>query len=260
MRIGIDLESGGGICYFGEGRNHKNLLNTWDRGRLIKQSYYGEEDGSFWGDQPWRWNPVQGGDYKNNASEVLEWKNDDNRLYVKTRPRHWATGELLKAVIMEETITLNGDVAEVRFVITYEGDTKHPVMHQETPAVFIDAALPYLKFYDGDKPWSGGEVKTIQPDWPNEYYSITENWAAYTDKRDWGVGVYVPGVTQITAYRYEGSGSTGSDGDACSYFAPIRSFAFDHPMRFEYTAYLTLGKLSDIRSRFQAIAKATGQE
>jgi len=256
IRIGVDLNSGGGICYFGESNGHQNLLNQWDKGRLIQQSYYGRDDGSMWVKTPWRWNAVQGGDYKGNASEVLEWRNDGAVLYVKTRPRHWATDELMKDVVMEEIITLEGDVAKLSFVCIYSGSVSHPVVHQELPAVFLDADLPQLRFYDGKRPWTGGALTTRQPGFPNEYFEITESWVAYTDAKDWGVGIYVPGVTQITAYRYRGNGSTGSAGDACSYVAPIRSFAFDKPMTFAYTAYLTLGKIDEIRARFQKMAQA----
>ncbi|MBC2596246.1 hypothetical protein H5P28_18410 [Ruficoccus amylovorans] len=260
LRIGVDLDMGGGISYFSEARSRTNLLNTFDEGRLIQQSYYGQKDGSHWGDKPWRWNPVQGGDYRGNEAEILEWKNDGTTLYVKTRPRHWASGELLQDVVMEETITLEGDVAVIHFSCTYSGDTIHPVTHQETPAVFINAEFPHLYYYGGDRPWSGGELTTLDPGWPNEYYDITEHWAAFVNKRGWGVGVYVPEADQITTYRYEGSGRTGTKGDACSYFAPIRSFAFDRPMTFEYTAYLTLGSIEEIRTRFQAIADSSQED
>lgn len=256
IRVGVDLDSGGGVCYFGRMPGRKNLLNRWDKGRLIQQSYYGTVDGSQWLGKPWRWNPVQGGDCKNNPSEILDWKKGANSLYVKTRPRHWGTGELLKDVTMEETVTLEGEVMKIRFSCTYAGAQAHPVTHQELPAVFLDGALDTLYFYAGDRPWTGGALTAKQPGFPNEYFDITEGWAAYADRKGWGVGVYVPGVRQITAYRYAGQGRTGSEGDACSYFAPLRSFAFDKPMTFSYTAYVALGTLDEMRARFQKIKEA----
>lgn len=250
LRIGIDLGSGGGVFFFSERATRKNLLNHKDKGRLIQQSYYGGEDGTKWAGQPWRWNPVQGGDSRDTASKILDFANDGTRLYVKTAPRHWSGLKPLPEVVMEQTITLQDQIARIDFVVTYTGTERHPAHHQELPAVFIDAALPILRFYDGDKPWTGAPLRQAEPGFPNEYFKITENWAAYTNRQGWGMGVYVPGVRDITAYRHVGAGGRGPQADACSYFAPIRTFAFDRPFRFEYTVWLAIGKVEDMRAKF----------
>ena len=71
IRIGVDKSRGACIGFFGESITKKNLLNNFDEGRFIQQSYYGDKDGSKWNGKPWRYNPVQGGDWKGNKSRIL---------------------------------------------------------------------------------------------------------------------------------------------------------------------------------------------
>lgn len=62
LRVAVDLVHGGSITHLSSARMpakwaNKNVINTWDAGRLIQQSYYGCADGTCWHKQPWRWNP-----------------------------------------------------------------------------------------------------------------------------------------------------------------------------------------------------------
>ena len=102
IRLGVDLESGGSIFYFSQSLPLRNLLNHFDRGRFIQQSYYGDGDGSHWVDKEWRWNPVQGGDYKGNPAVVIEYADTAGVLYVKSTPKHWATGVDIVGAVMEQ--------------------------------------------------------------------------------------------------------------------------------------------------------------
>ncbi|KIY99089.1 hypothetical protein MNEG_8873 [Monoraphidium neglectum] len=62
LSVGIDVARGGVV---GEITSPvmpppltgRNLVNVWDCGRLVQQSYYGCSDGSCWASKPWRWNP-----------------------------------------------------------------------------------------------------------------------------------------------------------------------------------------------------------
>jgi hypothetical protein len=152
VKIGVDLTSGGSIFWLSEKTNERNLLNHADRGRFIQQSYYGKPDGSKWGDKPWRWNPVQGGDYKGRPAKLLDSKVTADSLYVKSVPVNWAGGEDVEDCRMEEWITLEGELAHVRLRFSYNGTEAHPATHQELPAVFVDYALADLVCYQGEKP------------------------------------------------------------------------------------------------------------
>jgi hypothetical protein len=256
VRLGVDLSAGGSVFSFGPSGTDKNLLNHYDKGRFIQQSYYGETDGSKWVDKPWRWNPVQGGGYRDEPAEVLEKEVSDTHLRIVSIPRHWATGEAVNDARMASLIRLDGAVAHIRFGFRYQGEIEHPPTHQELPAVFVDAAYTTLVRYDGDKPWTGGEPTRNVPGWPNESTQATEHWAAYVDANDEGIGVFFPGTSQLTTYRFKGDGKEGPRGSACSYFAPIRTFAVTPGMNFTYDVYLTLGTVEEIRQRFAEINRA----
>lgn len=253
IRLGVKLTSGAGIAWFSQSNSETNLINHSDHGRLIQQSYYGNEDNSFWNKTPWRWNPVQGGDWKGSPAKVLEIRSTTNSLYSKTLPKHWATGADLTNAVMEQWISLTGPVAHVQFKFSYAGDVTHVERDQEIPAVFIQPEYENLVLYDGDKPWTNGELNRSRPGWPNEGRKTTEHWAAYVNNSDVGIGVLVPVADRLTCYRFgDGKREHGS----CSYFAPLTSFAIKPGFVFEYDAYLTLGSVEQIRQRFQSLSMA----
>ena len=253
IRLGVDRESGGAIFYFSRSEPRQNVLNHYDRGRFIQQSYYGESDGSKWVEKDWRWNPVQGGDYRGKPAPVEEFELEENSLYCKSIPVHWASGELMDECRMEQWIHLHDDIAHLRYRFTYSGRKEHSARHQELPAVFVDYAFRNLVRYEGNKPWTGAELRKSVPGWPNESHRIDENWAAFVDEDNYGVGVYVPGTQEITTYRFEGE--QGPNGSGCSYFAPIRTMAIKPGKVIDYHVYLTLGSPKQIRTRFAEIAR-----
>ena len=133
----------------------------------------------------------------------------------------------------------------------------HPATHQEVPAIFVDWDLKNYVFYDGDKPWTGGELKSEVPGrldltGKNEERNRTEHWAAYVDDTGWGIGVYTPGTELSTTYRF-GSGPGGPMSGACSYFAPIRTFAVTEGLSYTYDVYMMIGTVGELREAFYAI-------
>jgi hypothetical protein len=255
IKIGVDLSSGGSIFWFSELPSDQNLLNHCDRGRFIQQSYYGKKDGSVWAKKPWRWNPVQGGDYKGKPAQVLESRvNSEQELYVKSVPVNWAGGEDLKECIMEEWITLKGVTAQIHFRFTYLGTETHPPAHQELPAVFMDYALTDMVFYSGDKPWTGAPIAKERPGWPNESRTSTEQWAGYVGADGRGLGVYFPGNSKLTTYRHPGP--SGPLGGGCSYFAPVTTMQIKPGFVHDYTISLTIGTADEMRARFHALLQS----
>lgn len=253
IKIGVDLSSGGSIFWFSELPADRNLMNHADRGRFIQQSYYGKTDGSLWVKKPWRWNPVQGGDYKGKPAKLLEVKETDSTLYVRSIPVNWAGGQDLDECRMEEWITLSDNIARIRFRFTYKGTDVHPPTHQELPAVFVDFALTDLVYYKGDKPWTGDALSKDRPGWPNEGRKTSEHWAGFVGEDGRGVGVLFPGTEKVTTYRHPGP--AGPKGGGCSYFAPIRTMSITPGFVFDYSVYLTIGTAEEMRSRFMPIAK-----
>jgi hypothetical protein len=135
--------------------------------------------------------------------------------------------------------------------MTYAGKQGHAARHQEIPAFFVEPDLDTLVLYDGDQPWTGGDLHRSKPGWPNEGRTIRENWAAYVDKNDFGVGAYVPVAKEITCYRFGKGGK-----DSCSYFAPLTTFAIKPGMVFEYDLYVAVGTTAEIRAAFAKVREA----
>lgn len=255
IRLGVDLERGGSIFYFAESVTKRNVLNHADEGRFIQQSYYGEPDSSIWVNQPWVWNPIQGGGCHGEKARILKQTFDETGINIVSEPVHWASGMAISDAEMEEIITMKGRMAHIHYIFRNTGRnaTNHPATHQELPAVFVDANLPNLIYYGGSSPWTGDSLKSVVPGWPNEEHIRTEEWAAYVDSTQWGIGVYTPGTSVSTAYRFSGDGTAGPEGSACSYFAPVRTFAITKDLIFEYDVYLYIGTISEIRKTFEGI-------
>lgn len=250
IRIGVKKTSGACIGYLSLSGSNRNLLNHHDQGRFIQQSFYGDSDGTLWHKQPWRWNPVQGGDWKGNPAKLLEFTSETNSIYARSVGRHWSGCVDLAEVVFEEWISLTGRVAHIRYRMTYTGEPAHTIRDQEIPAVFVEPDLATLVLYDGDEPWTSGAVSRSRPGWPNESRKFSEQWAAYVDKHDFGVGVYVPAATHLTCYRF---GEGGSAQGACSYFAPLVRLAVTPGMVFNYDVYVAVGTPAEMRAEFRKL-------
>ncbi len=245
LRLGVRKDAGACIGFLA-GPDGKNVLNSFDHGRFVQQSYYGVADGSMWDKNPWRYNPVQGGDWKGHPATLLEFNLEKTRLYSKTRPRHWASGADVPEMILEQWASLDDDVLHVRFRMTYSGDTTHPATHQEIPAVFVEPRYATLLLNDGK------ELRRWKPGWPNQYTKLPEHWAAWLDDEGRGLGLYVPAAAEATCYRF-GDGKAPS---SCSYIAPITTFAITPGKVWEYEAWFTLGTEQEIRSRLDTLRRS----
>jgi len=136
-----------------------------------------------------------------------------------------------------------------RFKLTYTGKDQGKPRHQEMPAVFVDYALENLVYCEGE------ELTRRVPGWPNESGKSSKDWTAWLDGKDWGIGIHTPGTPQFTCYRHKGDGTAGENGSACSYIAPVRTFALTKGLVVEYDVYLTIGTLGEIRERFGALKR-----
>jgi hypothetical protein len=249
VRVGLDLRAGGSVGWFSR-TGSENVLNTYDKGRYLQQSYYGSTDGSLWSKQPWRYNPVQGGGWKGEPAEVLDFRMPSTTsAYTRTIPRHWATGLPTPEMAMEQWTELDGAFVRIRCRAQYRGETTHTPQHQEMPALFVHPAYDTLVTV----PTVGGALDRRQPGFPNESARTPEAWAAWERADGEAVGLFFPHADQITAYRYrERSGKSD-----CSYFAPIRTETLRPGTTLEYTVTLGLGTAPDLRSAFLKREKET---
>jgi hypothetical protein len=220
-------------------------LNSFDHGRFVQQSYYGDPDGSKWNQTPWRYNPVQGGDWKGHPATLLEFKAEGASLYSKTQPRQWASGADVPEMTMEQWATLEDDVLHLRIRMTYRGEKAHAPRHQEIPAVFVEPRYSTLLLHDGK------ELRRRKPGWPNEHVKLPEHWAMWLDDEGRGVGFFVPAASEATCYRF----GDGKGPSACSYLAPLATFGLTPGQVFEYEAWFTLGTEAEIRTRLEALRR-----
>ena len=145
VKVGIDLDKGGSITYLSKSGTNENVVNNYDLGRQIQQSYYS-------GPQPynpsnnaspnwpnWPWNPIQTGDCFGHPSLVLAHTNTGRLLYVKCRPMQWALHNVPGECTFESWITLHGGVVTVsNRLINLRTDTaeQFAARDQELPAVY----------------------------------------------------------------------------------------------------------------------------
>ena len=227
IKLGVDVNAGGAIGYLSESGSAASVINTHDLGRYVQQSYYSGPNNfapAGIAKHPsyanWPWNPVQAGDVYNNASNVLTSSNDGTQIYVKTQPKQWALANYAADSTMEQWVTLDGYVATVRnrLSMNRSDTTRYGALEQELPAVYTVSSLSKLMTYNGTLPFEGGALAQIPnngPPWT--YWRATENWAAYVNTSNWGLGVFVPG-----AVRFMG-GMSGAPGGNASTRLPVRS-------------------------------------
>ncbi len=80
--------------YTGTQSEKVNLINTYDAGRYLQQSYYGTSDKPYveseYNNADWPYNPVQGGNAVKETSKIIDYKVTDEYVYIKARPLDWA--------------------------------------------------------------------------------------------------------------------------------------------------------------------------
>lgn len=262
IRIGVDTTKGGAIVALqpsGTAGAASNVVNSFDLGREIQQSYYagpadfqpaGTTQNPNWA--PWPWNPVQAGDSYGNVSQVVASSTAGGVLYTKTVPQQWALQNVDSECTLEQWITLDGSVATVRNRLTNaRSDTvQYQALDQELPAVYTRATLTTLKTYAGTQPFTGGALTTIPnappPSWAG--FRATEGWAAFVNASDWGLGVCLPGNVAFKGGFFTSGTATGTASPSTGYISPIRAEVIDHNIVYDYTYHLVLGNLASIRA------------
>lgn len=266
-KMGINLAWGGGISYIEDKTDRNdtitNLLNNFDTGRLVQQSYYGTSNepytqGSFMGNI-WPYNPVQGGDRYNNPSKLIDFRISENEIYVKSRPLDWGHRNLPTYAYLENTYRIDGELIRVDNWVVDFSDYINPITDQELPAFYTISYLNNFYFYNGDNPWSNAPVTKMDDlgfwaedrrGYINFNSTNTETWAAWADDSGWGIGLYVPGVTKLWSGRYEYDGSKDPSDGSTNYVAPVKQLALNFAEKISYSYLITTGEIDDIRDTF----------
>lgn len=257
LKLKVDLLKGGAISYLSKSADNYNLVNTYDKGRYIQQSYYAgtainrlaEGQHPSW--SPWNWNPVQAGDAYNHSSVVIASSQTDSTIYVKTQPLLWDMNNELAQAYMEMWISLRGSTVHVANKLTcFRTDNKWVdiARHQELPAVYVIGDLYKLYTYKGTSPWTSAPIDTIinaGPPW--RYFTSLEKWAAFVNNSNWGLGVYNSGSTYFVG-GFNGSIGGTTTTSSTGYMSPLRTETLTKNSVYQYEYDLIVGSLDEIRS------------
>lgn len=249
--IGVDATSliaGGG--QLGSEDHHVNLINYYDAGRQIQQSFYAAVGGSdsetsgengytrkycYTGSSEgwfWPYNPVQGGDCHCNISQIIDYLVTENSIYIKAKPLDWADNNCVTDSYMENwyTIENNNILVKNRFV-NFAGFTdmeKCNNVQLELPATYISHPLHNYVTYQGETPWTDDQAGLIYSSnlgpW-NKQADIVRNhpedWFAWVNDDKFGVGMYIPDITYYASGRSNASTNILVGINADAYSSPM---------------------------------------
>lgn len=268
--VGAFLAWGGGLSHISYKKDCPygmcNLLNRYDAGRLVQQSYYGIIHEPYrvesYMNNKWPYNPVQGGDQYNNKSKLIDYELSDTKLYIKCRPRDWAKRGAFTDSYMENVYSLEDKYIKVdnRFV-DFSGYKHDSNRQQKLPAFYTISALKKFSFYDGINPWQNEPLREERElnywMYYDGYFNLksenTETWCAWTNddpEYDFGLGLFVPQITTYLAGRFMYDGSADSADPSTSFVAPLRSMIMKSFKPIEYSYLITAGSIDEIRNTF----------
>jgi hypothetical protein len=255
VKVGIDLDLGGVITHVSAsgGTDADNLVNEFDLGREVQQSYYsgGAVPGTPCPGFGSAWNPVGAGDCNGNVSSVLAYVNDGTTIYVKSRPLLWAFDNVPCECTFEQWISLSGRSVQVRNRLVSARSDKafYGARWQELPAFYTIGRLGHLYSYVGAAPYTGGPLTEITADLPNPVqFHASEHWAANVDDSGLGLGIVNPDAQAFLGGFWGTRGSGGSLDNATGYIAPVRPEILDWNIAYEYDYALVVGTLGEIRA------------
>jgi hypothetical protein len=270
IRIGMDLALGGAVTFISSKEHPGNLINSADLGRQIQMSHYsGPWPFEVGGKKPrkeWAglgWNPIQTGDCYGNPSRVIEHRNRGKELYIKCIPMQWPLNNVPGDCVFETWTRLEGPVIRMRCRCSNQRAdwTAYHPCSQELPAVYTISKLWRLMSYTGNKPFTHDTVTRITNDWrkpwPWTRFVGSERWAALVGDDDWGLGVFKDDGGEFDGGIYGDARSVDPKDGSTAYVAPIHMENFDHNIVYEHRTEFMVGKLADIRKRFNDMATKT---
>ncbi len=200
----------------------------------------------------WPYNPVQGGDNACNPSQIIDYYVNEDEIYIKTRAMDWSKGddgrhlpgtieggETTKSY-MENWYSINSGMVWVknRF-IDWNGFTDMetvPAHSNELPAAYVVHPFNHYVCYTGNYPWSNDpyEVRNDLGPWNIEAHknrTHLEDWFAWTNDKEFGVGVYIPGTVSFSSGRSNVSTKTTYKGNTNALSCPtVANYLNNKPM------------------------------
>lgn len=267
VKIGVNLSAGGAVTYLEDkGCDSGNMINSYDWGRQIQQSYYsgpipfigpnGEEPVENWAKLGW--NPIQAGSAGGISSKVTAFEKGKDFIRVRCIPMQWPHKNLPGDCKFEATYRLHDDnviVMESRIINARSDHTQYAARNQEMPALYTNGEWYRLVTYMGDDPFSGAPITTVVGNgdgkgWPWSKFYAPEHWAALLNEEDCGVGLYQPDTARMLGGFAGGDSKKGFGGMKdvqTGYIAPVANRILDHNIDWTYRTYIIIGSLKEIR-------------
>ena len=253
VKVGVDADHGGAICWISETDSDRNVVNTKDLGRYIQQSYYAgqkvdrtaEGQSCYYPNFPW--NPLQAGDYFGNCSLVMDLIVSGQIMYVKTRPLLWDMNNVYADAVFETWIKLEGsEIIYTAKLTRFESNDLWGLKEnfQELPACYLSSDLRNFYSYTGNDIWNY-HLNAIPCAELWEDWTTHESWIACVDDSLWGFSVYLPGVPSFRGGYYKGC----DDVDTTAYIAPTLDLSLQAEDQFEYRCYFNIGRLNEMMHR-----------
>jgi hypothetical protein len=116
------------------------------------------------------------------------------------------------------------------------------------PAAYGVGTLCHIFTYTGTVPFTGGALTQQPSTWPPVQWRATENWSAFVDGSNFGIGVHNPDVISTGGGYLNAAPCTGGSADNnTAYIAPSTLEVLDYNIVYEYDFNLIVGTLTGIR-------------
>lgn len=248
--IGVDAANMGVDTELLSTDHHVNLINYYDAGRQFQQSFYASIGGSnyategqngytrkmcYTGDGAgffWPYNPVQGGDCHCNISQMVDYKITADTIYIRCKPLDWADNNYVTDSYLENWYHIENEVLTVKNRFTnFAGFTDMEscgTVQLELPAAYIVHPLNRYVTYQGETPWTNDETGLIyNPNlgsWAKSadiVWKHPEDWFAWVNDDNFGVGVYIPDVSFYASGRSNPSVNALDQGNNNAFTSPM---------------------------------------
>lgn len=272
VTVGIDRKKGASITWFSWNGYPRNMVNSYDPGRLIQQSYYAgrsldrQADGQSRNWSPWAWNPIQGGGIGSWARVTKFRRLDGGTLFGETVPKLWDMPDEEAAAIMRQWTGFEPGMSNVvvvrcEFVADRESNDRWGpavLRSQEIPACYFTRNFDRFKSYLGDGKWRD-ETQKPGPPWGKAHPPL--NAMACFAPNGQGVAVFTPGATRHWNFGpHAGGRSSDPAAGPCVHLAPITRVKLGPQSTLKYRYWLVVGNQVQLANRLDELIEKYGQE
>lgn len=253
VTVGIDRKKGASITWLSWDGYPRNMINSYDPGRLIQQSYYAGkslvriDEGQHRSWSPWTWNPIQGGGIGSWARVLKFEKPRPNMLYGETIPKLWDMHDeeadaLMKQWTGFEPGMSNVVVVRCEFIAKRKADDRWgtaALRPQEIPACYFTRNFDRFRSYLGAGRWRE-EPQAPGPPWGKAEPPL--NAMACFSSSGQGIAVYSPAATRDWNFGpHAGGRSADPAAGPCVHLAPITRVNLGPKSTLRYRYWLVVG-------------------